>query len=395
MIRPDGRTSVRIAQPLIGRDEEEAVLAALRSGRLAQGPLVARFEEAFARYLGAGHAVAVSSGTAALVVALRAHDIGPGDEVLVPTFTFAATANAVLLAGARPAFIDIRDGDFTLDVEQVEAAITPRTRAVLPVHLFGHPCDMSALEEIAHRHGLVLIEDACQALGASWQARKAGTFGTGCFSFYASKSITTGEGGMLATNDEEVARRARLLRNQGEEERYRTDLLGYNFRLTELAAALGLAQLPKLDGWNERRRANAAWLSEHLAGVVTPVERPGAHHVYQQYTVRAPQSPQWDRLQPVTGRAEARPAGRDNTARDALLAALRQQEIEAVVYYPRCLHQQPLYRELGIGGSFPVAERAAQEALSLPVHPALSQEDLERIAAAVNGAMVGVGVRRG
>lgn len=385
---------IRIAQPIIGPEEEQAVLDALRSGRLAQGSRVAEFEEAFARYLGVRHAVAVSSGTAALIVALRARGIGPGDEVIVPVFTFAATANAVLLVGARPVFVDIREDGFTIDAAPIEAAITPRTKAIIPVHLYGHPCEMPALMEIAQRRGLIVIEDACQALGATWQGRKTGTFGTGCFSFYATKSITTGEGGMVVTDDDEVAHRARLLRNQGENERYRTELLGYNFRMSELAAALGLAQLPKLDGWNERRRANAAWLNEHLEAVVTPVERPGAYHVYQQYTVRVPVT-QWDRLQPVGGRAEAPPAGSNGTARDALAAALRAQEIETAVYYARALHQQPLYQHLGIGGSFPVAERAAQEVLSLPVHPALSPDDLERIAAAVNGAMAGVGARGG
>ena len=362
---------IRIAEPIIGREEEEAVLAALRSGQLAQGARVAQFEEAFAQYLGVRHAVAVSSGTAALIVALQAHGIGAGDEVIVPVFTFAASANAALLVGARPVFVDIRADDYTIDAEQIEATITARTRAVVAVHLYGHPCDMTALQEIAQRRKLIVIEDACQALGASWQGRKAGAFATACFSFYATKSITTGEGGMVTTDDDAIARRARLLRNQGEEERYVTELLAYNLRLTAPAAALGLAQLPKLDGWNERRRANAAWLNEHLEGVVTPVERPGAHHVYQQYTVRVPE------------------------ARDALRAVLREQEIETAVYYPRPMHRQPLYQELGIGGSFPVAERAAQEVLSLPVHPSLSMDDLERIAAAVNGAMAGVGTRRG
>ena len=397
---------IRIGQPQIGPEEEQAVLAVLRSGQLAQGARVAEFEEAFARYIGVRHAVAVSSGTAALTVALRAHGIGPGDEVLVPTFTFAASANAVLLVGAQPVLVDITCDDFSIDAKGVDAAVTPRTRAILPVHLFGHSCDMASLTEIARRHELVLIEDASQAVGASWEGGKVGSFGTGCFSFYATKSMTTGEGGMVTTDDEDVARRARLLRNQGEGERYRTDLLGANYRMTELAAALGLAQLPKLDGWNERRRANAAWLSEHLQGVATPVETPGAHHVYQLYTVRVPHAAQRDRLQPVEGRAEARPAGfaewdrlqpvgEDSTARDALRASLLEREIEAVVYYPLCLHQQPLYQELGIGGSFPAAERVATEALSLPVHPSLTPEDLERIATAVNGALAAVGAKHG
>ena len=363
---------IRISQPIVGPEEEEAVLAVLRSGQLVQGPRVAQFEEAFARMLGVRHAVAVSSGTAALVVALRAHGIGAGDEVIVPAFTYAATANAVLLSGATPVLADIRAEDYNIDPAAIEAAITPRTRALLPVHLYGHPCDVTAIGEIARKHRLALIEDAAQAAGASWQGRAAGASGTGCFSFYATKNMTTGEGGMIVTDDDGVAQRARVLRSQGEGDRYRTDVLSGNYRMTEIAAAIGVAQLPRLEAWNERRRANAGWLSAHLDGVGAPVELAGARHVYHQYTVRVP-------------------AGR----RDALRASLREQDIEAVVYYERCVHQQPLYRELGIGGSFPVAERAAQEVLSLPVHPGLSQDDLQRIATAVNGAHAGAEARRG
>jgi perosamine synthetase len=388
---------IRIAQPILGAEEEAAVLETLRSGRLTQGERVAAFEDAVARLLGVRHAVAVSSGTAALVVALQAHGIGAGDDVIVPVFTFAASANAVLLARARPVFVDIRADDYCIDVDQLERAISPRTRAVIPVHLYGHPCDMTALMEIAQRRGLIVIEDACQALGATWQGRSAGSFGTGCLSFYATKSITTGgEGGMLVTDDDGIARRARLLRNQGEEERYVTELLAYNFRMTELAAAIGSAQLPKLSGWIERRRANAAWLSEHLDGVAVPLERAGAYHAYQQYTIRVSNGGRDARRaalrdQPPTIRLLGRVLGQ----RDALRAALRAQDIETAIYYPKALHQQPLYQQLGIGGSFPVAERAAQEVLSLPVYPALSQHDLERIAAAVNGALAGAGARRG
>jgi dTDP-4-amino-4,6-dideoxygalactose transaminase len=242
----------------------------------------------------------------------------------------------------------------------------------MPVHLYGHPCDMTAIGEVARQHGVAVIEDAAQAAGASWQGRSVGAFGTGCFSFYATKNMTTGEGGMIVTDDDAIAQRARVLRSQGEAERYRTDVLSGNYRITELSAAIGLAQLPKLAAGNERRRANAAWLSAHLDGVVAPVELPGAHHVYHQYTVRV-----------LDGR------------RDALRAALREQDIESVAYYERCVHQQPLYRELGIGGSFPVAERASAEVLSLPVHPALSQDDLKRVAAAVNGAPAPAGARGG
>jgi len=372
---------IRIAQPIIGPDEEAAVLAALRSGQLAQGELVAEFEEAVASYLGVRHAVAVSSGTAALIVALQAHDIGEGDDVLVPDFTFTATANAVLLVGATPVFVDIDASDFNMDAGQLERALTPHTKAIIPVHLFGQTCDMTSIANFAQQHGLILIEDACQALGARWRDRNAGTFGTGCLSFYATKGVTTGEGGMIVTGDADVAARARLLRNQGESQRYRTDVLGNNFRMTDIAAALGLAQLPKADEWIARRRANAAWLGAHLEGIVTPAEQAGAHHIYQQYTVRVPLRA--DRGQPVAA------------ARDALQAALRAQDIESAVYYPLCLHQQPLYQQVGIGGSFPVAEAAALEVLSLPVHAALSQDDLERIAGAVNAALAGVGASRG
>ena len=360
---------IRIAQPLIGPEEEQAVLETLRSGRLAQGPRVEEFEQAFAAYVEAKHAVAVSSGTSALVVALAAHRIGKGDEVLVPTFTYAATANAVLLVGATPVLVDINDDGFSIDVAQADAATTDRTRAILPVHLFGQPCDLTKLRAFAERRDLAVIEDACQALGARWHGRKIGSSGTACFSFYATKAITTGEGGMITTDSSDVAGLARTLRDQGEGERYRTDILSANHRMTEIAAALGVAQLPKLDGWNERRRSNAAWLSEHLDGVVTPREAADAYHVYQQYTIRV---------------SEGR--------RDALRVRLEENDIEAVVYYPRSLHQQPLYQKME--GSFPAAEQACAEVLSLPVHPGLSDADLEAISTAVNGVMTPAEARR-
>ncbi len=352
---------IRIAEPIIGPEEEQAVLETLRSGRLAQGPRVAEFEEAFAAYVGAEHAIAVSSGTSALIVALTAHGIGKGDEVLVPTFTYAATANAVLLVGARPVLVDIRADTFAIDVDLAEVAITPQTRAIVPVHLFGHPANLTEILALAERRSLVVVEDACQAVGATWQGRKIGASGTACFSFYATKAIATGEGGMIVTDDGNVAGLARKLRNQGEGERYVTEVLSANHRMTEIGAALGLSQLARLDDGNEERRANAARLSERLAGVTTPSELPDAHHVYQQYTIRV-----------------------DGGRRDELQAALADNDIEAVAYYARSLHQQPLYQDRGIGGSFPVAEAASREALSLPVHPGLSAPDLERIATTVN-----------
>jgi dTDP-4-amino-4,6-dideoxygalactose transaminase len=350
---------IRIAQPLLGKEEEQAVLAVLRSGQLAQGPVVRRFEEEFARYAGVREAVAVSSGTAALQVALLAHGIGPGDEVITTPFTFAATANAVLATGARPVFADVSEEDFNLDPTRAAELVGERTRALLPVHLYGQPADMGALTTLARQHGVALIEDAAQAAGASFAGRKAGSFGTGCFSFYATKNMTTGEGGMITTDDPDLAERARLLRSHGEKRRYVSEVLGYNLRLTEIAAALGLAQLRKLETFNERRRANARHLTEQLSGLITPRELPGRQHVYHQYTIRAPRG------------------------RDALLRHLRDRDIEATVFYPLPVHKQPLYRGLGYRQGLPVAERLAREVLSLPVHPGLSREDLDTIVSAV------------
>ncbi len=358
---------IKLAHPLIEDEERQAVLDVLASGQLAQGPRVAAFEDAFARYIGVRHAVAVNSGTAALHLALLAGGIGPGDEVIVPAFSFAATANTVLHAGARPVFVDVRHDDFGIDVTQIERAITPRTRAIVPVHLYGQMCDIEPVAAICGRKGLVLIEDAAQAVGASRRGTNAGTSGTGAFSFYATKNLQTGEGGMITTNDDAIADRARLLRSQGERTRYVTEEAGYNYRMVEMAAALGLAQMPKLDARNERRRANATRLAELLAGnekIVTPKELPARVHVWHQYTICVL-------------------AGAD--ARDRLQVRLRERGIETAIFYPAPIHRQPLYQRLGyVDVRMPVAERLAGEVLSLPVHPALSADDIETIAAAVN-----------
>ena len=277
------------ACPQVGTEEEEAVLAVLRSGQLVQGERVAAFEKRFAELCQVPEAIAVSSGTAALHLALIAHEIGYGDEVITTPFSFAATANAILLVGAVPVFVDIDPETCNIDPSLVEAAITPRTKAILPVHLYGNPCDMERLQAIAAEHHLVIIEDACQAHAASIDGKPVGSFGTGCFSFYPTMNMTTGEGGMITTSDPVIAERARLLRSHGQSERYRHVALGFNQRMTEMQAAIGLAQLEKLERFTEKRRANAAYLSEHLASAVkTPVERDGYRHVYQQYTIRVP-----------------------------------------------------------------------------------------------------------
>lgn len=371
---------IKLAHPLIEEDELRAVADALSSGQLAQGPRVAAFEAEFATYVGVKHAIAVNSGTAALHVALMAHGIGamanpprlttsdqsPPDEVIVTAFSFAATANCVLQAGARPVFVDVREQDFNIDIDAIAAAVTPHTRAVIGVHLYGQMCNTDALKVTCDRAGIALIEDAAQAVGATMRGDNAGSVGTGCFSFYATKNLTTGEGGMLTTNDDGIAERARTLRAQGERTRYVTEELGWNYRMTEPAAALGSAQLRKLDTRNEARRANAARLSDRLRdveGILIPTERTEATHVWHQYTIR------------VT-------AGRE--ARDAMQADLRAKGIESAVFYPTPIHKQPLYQRLGLGGAeLPVAQRLSDEVLSLPVHPGLADEDIEAIAAAV------------
>jgi perosamine synthetase len=352
--------TIPIASPMVGEEEIEAVVAVLRSGRLVQGEVVERFERRFAEIAGVQHAVAVSSGTAALHIALLAHGIGPGDEVITSPFSFAATGNSVLYTGARPVFVDIDARDFNIDPASIEARITPRTRALMPVHLYGQPADMFAIADIARQHELVIVEDAAQAHGATIHGREVGTFGTACFSFYATKNVVTGEGGAVTTDDARLAERLRMLRSHGARKRYEHEVLGFNYRMTDLQAAIGVVQLERLHDLTERRIANAEYLNARLHGVVTPRPLPGRRHVYHQYTVRVAR-------------------GRDDLAR-----ALAGAGVATSVHYPKPIHQQPLYRDLGFHDSLPVAEQASREVLSLPVHPALSLSDLERIVSSVS-----------
>lgn len=366
---------IAIARPLIGQEEKEAVLQVLSSGRLAQGEYVEAFERQFAAQCAVPEAVAVSSGTAALYLALLAHNIGPGDEVITTAFSFAATANVILLAGATPIFVDIEPETYNIDPALVEAAITPHTKAIMPVHLYGNPCRMGRLSQIAEAHNLIIIEDACQAHAAVIKGKPVGSFGTGCFSFYATKNMTTGEGGMVTTSDPALAARIRVLRNQGQEEHYKQTELGYNLRMTDIQGALGLVQLKHLERYTEQRIANAAFLTERLRGVVqTPIAYVGYRHVYHQYTIQVPDD------------------------RDHWVKYLYERGIGTAVHYPVPIHQQPYYQNNAdkfrcVGSAekqatsatdedkqLPVTEKAAQYVLSLPVHPSLSKADLISIA---------------
>jgi dTDP-4-amino-4,6-dideoxygalactose transaminase len=357
------------AKPIIGDDEREAVDRVLRSGMVAQGPEVAAFEKEFSDHFVQGRpVVAVNSGTAGLHLGLLAAGVGPGDEVIVPSFTFAATGNSVALTGATPVFADIEPETFTLDPASVEASITDKTKGIMPVHLYGHPARMRELEALAHTHGIALYEDAAQAHGAALDGRPVGTFGAfAMFSLYPTKNMTSGEGGMISTATDDIARNARLLRNQGMERQYENEVIGFNARMTDIHAAIGRVQLTKVDAWTATRKSNAAFLDANLAGVVVPPVADGASHVYHQYTIRVVDD------------------------RDGFVRALKDEHaVGSGVYYPIPNHRLPSLEHFAPGLHLPETERAASQVVSLPVHPSLSQADLDRIVAAVN-AVAGAG----
>jgi perosamine synthetase len=353
---------IPIAKPVLGKKELEAVKEVFESGMLVQGKKVKLFEEKFAEYIGVEHAIAVANGTVALDVALKALNLGPGDEVITPAFSFIASSNCILFQNAKPVFADINPRTFNIDPSDVAEKITAKTKALIAVHLFGQPANMNALKEIAEDNGILLVEDAAQAHGAEYKGQKAGSIGDiGCFSFYATKNMTMGEGGMIATNDQKLARKARLLRNHGGTQKYHHDILGYNYRMTEFCAAIGSVQLKKLDEFNEKRRENAKLLSNEirkLHGLTAPYVDKNVKPVFHQYVVRV---------------EESYPKNRDELA-----DLLTEKGVGVDVHYPIPIYRQPLYLKLGYGGTkCPNTEEACRRVLSLPVHPMVDRKDIE------------------
>lgn len=353
---------INISTPILGNEEIEAVKDVLRSGILTQGPKVKEFEEEVASYIGTQQAIATNSGTAALHIALLTAGIGEGDEVITTSFSFIASANVILFCGAKPVFADIDERTFHINPYLIKDKITPKTKAILVVHLYGQPCEMGEIVNICKEHNLVLIEDACQAHGAEYQNKKVGSFGIGCFSFYPTKNMTTGEGGMITTSDDDIAEKARMIANHGQRERYLHEILGYNYRMTEISAAIGLYQLKKLDEFTAKRVENATLLTEGIGvikGLIPPFIAQKVKHVFHQFTIR---------VTPDFG-----------ISRDELRQKLRERDIIAGLYYPLPIHKQPVYRKLGYDDYLPNSEKAATEVLSLPVHPGLKKEDIKAI----------------
>ena len=356
---------IPIARPDIGPEEIAAVTEVLESGMLAQGRKVKELEDAWAEYIGVRHAVAMGNGTLALMAIFAGIGLEPGDEVITVSHTFAATANAILSTGATPVFVDIEPDTYLIDAKKIEKAITPRTRAICPVHLFGLVADMDMIRAIADRHGLVVVEDACQAHGASFRGRMAGSFGHGAFSLYATKNMTTAEGGFVTTDDDALADWLRLYRNQGMRARYQFEMLGYNFRMTDLAAAIGLTQLRKLPRNTARRQAIAgrydAAFEELPIGL--PITPDGRSHVFHQYTLN------------VGG------------ARDAIVADLREAGVGADIYYPIPVHRQSYIQERGLHADLPVTDGAAEQTLALPMFPGLTDAEQDVVIEAVRAAV--------
>jgi len=364
------RDYIRINQPCIDKEElravEEVLLSGILTDKNGMGPRVMEFERAFAKFIGVKHAIAVSSGTAALHAALLAVGVREGDEVILPSFTFSATAEAVVLCGAKPVFADIDPETFSINADTISRVLSAKTKAIIPVHLYGRPADMAPILEIARERGIAVIEDAAQAHGASLDGKMAGAMGDmGCFSFYGAKNMTTGEGGMVTTNDDDYAEALRAIRTHGESRPYWTVRLGHNYRMTEIAAAIGLVQLQKLPRMLERRRENAARLSEELSMIgklSIPRDPERGSNSWYVYTVRL--------------------IGANAGRRNKVVEKLRSKSIDAQVYYETPVHLLPFYMErfdLG-AGMLPETEKASRQVFSLPVHPMVEPDDIEYMA---------------
>ena len=363
---------INIAAPVIDSEERRAVDEVIESGMLAQGPKVAELEESWAKYCGTKHALAVNSGTAAIHCALYAAGVKEGDEVITTPYSFIATINPILMLGARPVLVDIDEETFNIDVSKIEAAITEKTKAIVPVDLYGQPCDWAELQEIAKKHNLKIIEDACQAIGAEYKGIKTGSLGDfGCFSLYATKNIMCGEGGVVTTNSDEAAVAIRSFRQHGMVAPYEYADLGYNYRMSDLHGAIAVEQLKKVEEFTKKRQENARKLNDALAGVAgikIPTISENRSHVYHQYTILLDKDMQ----------------------RDQFIASLRDKGVGAGIYYPKPLHAYPHIAKLGYKvGDFPVAEDLAARVVSLPVHPKVTDEDIEIIAVAVKESVNG------
>lgn len=364
---------IPISSVVLPPEVPDRIARVLSSGQLAQGQEVAQLEALAATMAGSQHAVAVSNGTVSLQLALQALQLGPGGEVLTSSFTFAGTINAILNSGLRVRFVDI-DDRFGMDADHLESQIGPDTVAILPVHLYGAACDMTRICSIAERHGLAVVEDAAQAHGAEWHGQRVGSFGLGSFSLYATKNVTSGEGGIITTDDAQLTSRLRLLRNQGMSGRYQFETVGTNARMTDVQAAIAIPQMTRLGEITDARQSNATLLDDGLrdvADIECPRVNPNARHVFHQYTVRV--------------RADSQ------VTRDHLSESLARQNIATGIYYPRAAYDYEIYRShprVTIEAQ-PGAERAAREVLSLPVHPQLQPRDIERIVDAISATVTG------
>ena len=355
---------IHIAKPQIGQEEKDAVCRVLDSGMIANGSVVTEFEQKFASYVGLGHGIATTSGTTALEVAFRALGIGAGDKVLTTPFSFIATANSIIYDGATPVFADVDPETYNLDPKKAEQVLNtvPGIKAILVVHLFGRSCDMDAFAALAKKYDVLLVEDCAQCHGSTWKGRMAGSFGAAsCFSFYPTKNMATGEGGMVLTDSSEVAKKCRLLINHGMEVRYYHDIIGYNYRMTNIAAAIGLCQLEKLDSMNANRRKAAAYYDANIKNELIITPKPDEGHVYHQYTIRV-----------------------INGQREAFIEHLSSRQIGYGVFYPLTIPEQKCYKSYGFETDFPAADMLKNQVVSLPVHPGLADDEIKQVAEAVN-----------